>query len=886
MKATRSIAGLFAALALCFAALGVAAGSAEESTPPNVTTAGYSTLRDNWDPNEPALSPAAVQSGGFGQLFSVQVSGAIYSQPLVYDGTVVVTTERANAYGINAATGAIEWHRSFGTPVTAAEIDCGDLTPYLGSTSTPVIDPATGTIYMTTRLQEGGSLPQDGRWSLQALSATTGKELPGFPVKISGTPWNTPGVPFDPELQLQRPGLLLLGGVVYMAFGSDCDFPPYRGIVAGYNETTGAQTTMWSDEAGVGTGEDSQAGIWQSGGGLVSTGPNQIILTSGNGVSPQPARSADPPETLSESVIGLTVGSSGKLKAKQFFAPSNAPTLDANDEDLGSGGPIALPTEYFGTTAIPQLVVQVGKDGRVFLINANHMGGYRQGPGGTDEVLQTLGPFTGVWGHPAAYGGQGGWVYVMQSGGGGYLQALSYGLSGSGQPALSVAGQSAESFGYSSGSPLVTSNGTEAGSAVVWVLYVNGAPEEGNEGGHDAQLRAYGAMPVDGTLPLLWSATAGDGPQFAVPTAYDGRIYMGTRGGRLLVFGASSQAPVKAAPVNLGSVPVGQSATSTIEVKASSPVTITGPVTAQGDQGLAGPATATRSKTGTAVKGATAGPHVIPPSGERSLAAGVLTIGQPRRGTAIQAGTTLRVPVTFRPAHPGPVVEVAFLHTSAGLRTVTVSGYGTAPGLVTSARPLAFGNVRTRVGGKALTLTFSNSWSRPERITGYELPQGPYHVSGLPPAGTVLAPLQAVTVSVDFNPSRAGVYRALLRISTDHGSVSRPLSGAAQTGAGRLTPSSLHISFGAVPVGHSGTRVFTLSNTGNVPLTISRAIPPVGAFSTPLALPEGIVIEPGLSVRQTITFRPDATGAFIGRYHFNSNDGQGPVTVTFTGRGT
>ena len=105
--------------------------------------------------------------------------------------------------------------------------------------------------------------------------------------------------------------------------------------------TATREVTMWSDEAGVGTGEDSQAGIWQSGGGLVSDIPGRIILATGNGVSPQPAKAGEPPATLSESVVGLTVEPGGQLKATQFFAPSNAPELDENDEDLGSGGPAA-----------------------------------------------------------------------------------------------------------------------------------------------------------------------------------------------------------------------------------------------------------------------------------------------------------------------------------------------------------------------------------------------------------------------------------------------------------------------------------------------------------------------------------------------------------------
>ena len=839
-----------------------------------VTTAGYSNLRDNWDANEPALSPSAVQSASFGKLFSTKLIGAVYAQPLVFDGRVIVTTEQAYAYGINASSGAIEWSRSFGKPFKAATIGCSDLTPYIGSTSTPVIDPTTGIIYVTTRLQTGKGLA-NSHWYLQALSASTGQEQSGFPVQITGTPSNTPGVPFNESYEMQRPGLLLLNGVVYIGFASDCDITPYRGIVVGVNATSGAITTMWSDESGVGSDENSQAGIWQGGGGLVSDIPGRIILTTGNGVSPQPAASGHPPATLSESVVGLTVQENGELAPSQFFAPSNAPTLDQNDEDLGSGGPIALPTEYFGTKSIPHLVVQVGKDGRIFLVNADKMGGYRQGPGESDAVLQTLGPFDGVWGHPAAYGGQGGWVYVLESAGGGFLRALSYGLNGAGEPALSSAATSSESFGYTSGSPLVTSNGTTAGSAVVWVVYANGPT------GREGQLRAYAAMPAGGNLPLLWSARIGTASKFSVPTAYEGRVYVGTRSDHLTAFGPSAAAPVQAAPLDVGSVPVGESQTSTLSVSATRDLTVTGPVTAAGQQATAGPATEAK------VRGSrTAGPTKIPPSGTAPLAKGVISVEQPRIGTAVQAGATLRLRIRFAPKHAGPVVGVLSIRTSAGTRTVTVSGYGTAPGLVLSAQPLAFGTIDTRAGGKALSITFSNSWDRPETLTGVHLPSGPFKLTGAPGVGSTLSPRHAVTVSVLFDPVRAGSYRSSLRFATNHGSVQLPVTGRAATGFARLALGTTMVHVGAVRVGHSKTVTFTLGNTGTVPLTISRAIAPIGAFTAPVPLPEGIDLDPGTFVHLKVAFRPAAIGRAYGRYEFNSNAGRGPVFVKFTGTGT
>ncbi len=110
-----ALSGLLAVIASGLIATSSMVAQAGETA--GVTTAGYYNLRDDWDPNEPALSPSAVQSASFGKLFSTKLNGSIYAQPLVYGGNVIVTTEKANAYGVNATTGAIVWRRSFGSPV-------------------------------------------------------------------------------------------------------------------------------------------------------------------------------------------------------------------------------------------------------------------------------------------------------------------------------------------------------------------------------------------------------------------------------------------------------------------------------------------------------------------------------------------------------------------------------------------------------------------------------------------------------------------------------------------------------------------------------------------------------------------------------------------------
>jgi hypothetical protein len=492
-------------------------------------TVSYDNLRTGWDPNESALSPPAFQAASFGQLFATQLNGQVYASPISAKGVLFAATENNWIYGLNPVTGAILWSRNVGPAWPASTIGCGDLVPNVGITSTPVYDPSSGTVYFTAKVNDGTDA-QHPHWYVHAVDITTGNERPGFPTIISGAPSNNPANPFNPLNQDQRAGLLLLNGVVYAGFASLCDTAPYNGYVAGINASTGQQVTLWSTEEGTASG---QGGIWQSGGGLVSDGPNSIFATTGNGSvdggEPPPGAGHAPPAHLGDSVIHLQVNSNGSLSPVDFFSPSNNATLAAQDTDLGAGGPMAIPDGY-GTSAHPHLLVQVGKDGRVFLLDRDNLGGMGQGPGGTDAVLQTAGPIAGVWGHPAFWGGGSGYVYLI--GNGGPLTAFRLGVSSAGLPDLTQVGTSLGTFGYTSGSPVVTSNGT-AGSALVWAVY---ASDEAGDGG---QLRAYDAMPnSSGTLAQVFSAPIGTAGKFTVPTTDNGRVYVGTRDGYVRGFGA------------------------------------------------------------------------------------------------------------------------------------------------------------------------------------------------------------------------------------------------------------------------------------------------------------------------------------------------------------
>src|SRR5689334_10993736 len=207
-------------LSLAFAATASAAESTE--------TAAAGPLRTSWFPDEPQLTPELLEEpGGFAQNFEVEVKGQVYAQPLVSAGTLFVATEDDWIYGIDAHTGAVRWERKLGVPWNAADIGCEDLSPHIGVTGTPVIDPATNTAYLFAKSYEGSEESGPPIWKMHAIDLATGDDRPGFPVTIEGPAKNLAGTSFEPTHQMQRPGLLLMNGVVYAGFGGHCDYAPF-----------------------------------------------------------------------------------------------------------------------------------------------------------------------------------------------------------------------------------------------------------------------------------------------------------------------------------------------------------------------------------------------------------------------------------------------------------------------------------------------------------------------------------------------------------------------------------------------------------------------------------------------------------------------------------
>jgi hypothetical protein len=615
-------------------------------------TGAADSLRTGWYSDEPSLAPASVTESAFGQVFKTQLKGAIFAQPLIANGTLVAVTEDDWAYGLDPVSGVVRWERKVGTPVNSSELGCPDLSPHIGITGTPVIDTASGVAYFVANSYLKGESGESG-WYMHAVRLGSGEEVSGFPVQISGTADNIAGVTFVGNKQLQRPALLLMEGVVYAAFGSHCDFTPYSGLIAGVS-TSGHLTTKWAASTEGGS-------IWQSGGGLISDGAKQILFTTANANGtpgkgdPEKGPGNKPPEgKLGESVVRLQVQAEGHLKATEFFSPSNNKELDEIDLDLGSAAPIALPSQYFGTTADPNLLVQPSKTGELYLLNRSALGGMKQGPGETDLVIheQGLGEYGGVWDGSAVWPGDGGYVYtpgVSKPNTGSenfdHLRYFKYGVE-AGVPKLSVAATSSEEFGFGSGSPIVTSNGTNSGSAVLWITH---CPYVEPNHCEKAELWAYNAVPVEGKPQRLWKVALGYASKFSRPDANNGHIYIGNKEGALFAFSATTPVVEKLSPTK---GPVGGGTT----------VTVTGK-NLTGATAVKFGATAATSFT---VKSDTSITAVSPaePAGKVDV-----TVTTPKGTSAV----SLKDRFTFTPAVTGLSPTAG---STAGGTTVTVMGTG------------------------------------------------------------------------------------------------------------------------------------------------------------------------------------------------------------------
>ncbi|HVW27422.1 MAG TPA: choice-of-anchor D domain-containing protein [Polyangiaceae bacterium] len=813
--------------------------------PPSTVEIDADPERTGWYPNQPRLDPGIVTSSDFGRIFKTALplspGEQVFAQPLVVGDGVFVVTEANDVYALDALTGAVTASRQLGAPWNANDIGCGDLTPSVGVTGTPVIDTTSRTAFFFAKTYRDGTQGpdrSDAVWYAHAVDIDTLDERPNFPVEIKGAASNDPAVVFDPYSEMQRTGLLLMDGVVYAGFGGHCDFDDYHGWVVGIGEA-GDVRAMFATEAG----PDSVrgAGIWQSGGGLMSDGSGRIFFTSGNGYSDSiftPTPGNTPPPALDESVVRLAVQADGTLSAVDFFTPYDVAYLDSADLDFGSGSIVALPDDTFGNTAHPHLALAAGKEGIMYLLDRDNLGGFKQGVGGGDAAVSQVVVEGGLWSRPAVWSGNGGMAYVVPSNG--PLQSFQYGNGADGLPAFTFTGSSTEPLAYSSGSPVITSNGTRADTALVWLTYTTGGYGSGS-------LRAYDALPdASGHLTLRFDDAYGGQSKFSRPAVGAGCVYVGTADGYVLGYGSPSKGPLLARAVDFGAVIAGSPTEKSVLVHARSATTVR-----------------TISSTD-----------------------GVFTVVSttPKLPAKLNAGDALTISTSFSPKAAEPYVASLSVGTDAGAASISLHGIGQSrgPSLSVAASGLSFGGLPIG-GSRSTNLLLTNSGSQPLTFSEIDVPHPPFSIAGAPAAGSTLAPGQSVTLTVTFAPTDMGTFGDGVAVFSNGGSAMVMLSGTSSN-SGQLDIEPVSIDFGELATGQTSTSSFTVHNIGNTDVTITKSkTPSHGTFTATSSLDEGTLVPAGATVVETVSFAPTAEGTFADEWILDASDGGGARAVAFTG---
>ncbi len=535
------------------------AGSLAMNAQVSVTTWRYDIGRTGQNLNETILTPSNVNPTQFGMLFSQAVDGYVYAEPLYLPGVTIggqshnvvfVATEHDSVYAFDAdsnggANANPLWfasmlstaHGAAAGATTASSNTIGtDIIPELGITGTPVIDPATGTLYVVSFTLEGSNY----FLRLHALDVTSGAEKYGGPVVITATVPGTGNgssggtLTLDPEWENQRPGLLLLNGIVWIAFSSHGDNGPWHGWILGYNEQTLKQTGAFcTSPNGVG------AGVWMGGAGLaadvldpINHPYGRIFLATGNGdftATTPYAAGMD----YGDSILNLDL-TNGVPTIQDDFTPMGQAQDDAGDADQGSAGVMIVPTQTTGS--YPYLLVQAGKTGEVYLLNRQNLGGYNTT---ADQVVQEL-PYAvgnvGTWNSPAYFNGT---VYYW----GEYDTMKAFPLVNG--LLTGPTATSSESYVYPGANPVISASGNAQG--IVWALETDGYMTS-----LPAVLTAHLASEISTTLYSSATNPTRDRPgnavKFTVPTVVNGKVYVGSQY-ELSVYGLLNGEPTAADPV-------------------------------------------------------------------------------------------------------------------------------------------------------------------------------------------------------------------------------------------------------------------------------------------------------------------------------------------------
>ncbi|HEY6445044.1 MAG TPA: pyrrolo-quinoline quinone [Acidobacteriaceae bacterium] len=498
----------------------------------DVTTYHYDAARDGLNASETTLTTSSVTSSKFGLLRILPVDGVVDAQPVYLanltigsqqHNVVFAVTEHDSVYAFDADSGAQLWKKSVlaANENPSGDHGCGQISPEIGITSTPVIDRAAGphgTIFVV-----GMSLDASGTYHqrLHALDVTTGSEISPSPTEIQaaypGTGANSSAgkVIFDPSQYAERAGLLLMNGTLYLGWTSHCDSGPYTGWLMGYRETTLAQTTVLNL-----TPNGSEGSSWMAGAGLAADVSGNIYVLDANGTfdTTLDANGFPSKQDYGNGFIKVST-SGGKLTLADYFEMDNTVAESNADEDLGSGGALVLPDLTDASGTVRHLAVGAGKDGQIYIVNRDSMGKFSAN--NNNALYQQIGGGgNGVWATPAYFNNT-----VYYGAVGDNLKA--YPITNA-KFAANPSMQSSTSFGYPGTTPSVSANGTSNG--IVWAV----------ENSSPAILHAYDAATMQELYNSSQAASSrdhfGNGNKFITPMVVNGKVFIGTPSG-VAVFG-------------------------------------------------------------------------------------------------------------------------------------------------------------------------------------------------------------------------------------------------------------------------------------------------------------------------------------------------------------
>jgi len=512
--------------------------------------------RDGTNTREFALTTSNVNTSTFGKLFSCPADGAIYAQPLWLPNlnvagsshnVIIVATQHESLYAFDADASPCMtlWHVNLidtahggtagETSVPSAGAGAlvgsgyGDISPEVGITGTPVIDPTTGTIYLVSK-----SVNASAQFfqRLHAIDVTTGNERVApqsidSSVFVSGTGAGSVAgrVAFDPRNESQRPGLVLSSGVIYVAWASHEDHDPYHGWVIGFNPATlvaVANAVFNTTPNQVGTLSYSRGGIWMGGGAPAVDSAGNLFFITGNGTFDASTGGSN----YGDSVVRLSTASG--LSVADYFTPIDQASLDANDTDFGSGAATILVDQPAGP--VTHLVIGGGKQGNLFLLNRDNLGKFNSS---ANNVIQTINLGNSIFSTPVF------WLNNLYVGGVGTLKQFVFN-STTGKFNGAPYSQSSTSYRFPGATPSVSSNG--AANGIVWALDNGLYCTPQSPGCGATVLHAFDATNLANEL---WNSSqaaanrdvAGHAVKFTVPTVANGKVYVGTRGNDSSVLG-------------------------------------------------------------------------------------------------------------------------------------------------------------------------------------------------------------------------------------------------------------------------------------------------------------------------------------------------------------